>query len=355
MRTLLLAFVLAGIACGGSTPATNTPPRPLPDGGVADSGVVLPDGGVSFDAGVTTDGGVSQTLVRPIYFSTSDHPLPASALTQVDSLWSGINARLAEEVSLSLVLGPAQSHVSSRSCAQLGADAQAMLVSIANEMAPDGNTKFQVIVPCDDPTGVAAGIAYIGGAVAVTFDGPGRLGNPSDQAVLSSVAIHELGHNLGLVHNSVGANCMGPVELRSIAALLIGDSSVAPCVLLPHQKAIISQQAAGFVNAVGPSSFAGTAPSVVASKTSSGVQLVWLGSAPSGASGWHIERDGVRVLQSAKSSNQVTDSDGANEYHSDPAMSDPGLVSGQTYCYRLRAFDPNGVEGPVGAQSCITY
>lgn len=328
-------------------------------GGEVDAGA-FEDGGSNpnaLDGGALDGGALPEKVIRPLYFGTADQPVPASAADDLNALFGAMNLRFEEEMAQSLQLAPAIVHQSAKSCAELGANAVAQLGAVAQELAPDGNSKFQVVLPCDDPTGQAAGIAYVGGHVAVTFDGSKRLGQSSARAYLSAVAMHELGHNLGLVHNSVGNNCMGPVELRSFALGLLGDSETAACVFLPHQRTRVTEVAPAFVRAVSPSSFNSGAPGLVATPTKVGnawqVSLVWVGSASSNARGWHVERDGVRILRVAPSSNSDTDGDGANEYHDDPQMTDPGLETGKRYCYRVRQYDASGTEGPVGAESCV--
>lgn len=372
MRRLFKALPLlfAAAACG-TPPLIDPDSTPRVDGGtggggggftgdggptIADAGVT--DGGIqTTDAGVGFDGGVlPPNIVRPLYFATADQTMPAPALMQLNTLWSAMRARFREETRLTFELAPAVEHISARTCAQLGANANGIINTIRTELAPDGNTKFQVIVPCDDPSGSAAGVAYVGGAVAVTFDGAKRLGGASSQAYLTTVAMHELAHNFGLVHNSVGNNCMGPVELRSFALGLLGNTETAPCVLLPYQRDEMLADSAAFLVADAPVSFTAAAPSLTptASKLSGRWQVVlsWLGGLPAGAAGWHIERNATRILR-VRSGNSDTDSDGPAEYHNDPMMTDPGLQDGQRYCYRLRAYDAVGNEAAVGPEACV--
>lgn len=332
------------------------------DGGsqVQDSGTADGGGRHLNDAGtvVLADGGTAPAkVIRPLYFGTSDFPVPANAVAQMDALFVAVGNRFTQETQLRLKLAPAVTHQSSRSCSELGTNAVGILTSIANELAPDGNSKFQVIAPCGDPTGHAAGIAYITGHVALTFDASRQLGNTSAQAFLSTVAMHELGHNLGLIHNSVGNNCMGAVELRSVALGLLGNTETAACVFLPYQRSNISTAVPLFVEDVAPTAYPATSPSLLASPSKlSGqweVTLTWLGSTTAGSAGWHIERDGTRILKAKTGANSETDSDGPAEYHNDPAMTDPGLVDGQRYCYRLRQFDAEGNEGPLGPERCV--
>lgn len=375
MKRLFLVLFL--LACG--TPGTNVSTSGSGGGaGGGSGGGSSADGGIGggggggagggggggfnggSDAGSSFDGGVlPPKIIRPLYFGTQDAPPPANAVANLNALFAALSARFTQETQTELNLAPALTHQSTRSCAQLGADAQAMIGTVFQELQPDGNTKFQIILPCDDPTGAAAGIAYITGPVALTFDGSRQLGTSSSQAYLSTVAAHELGHNLGLQHNSVGNNCMGPTELRSFALGLLGNSDTAPCVFLPYQRTIMLNTAPGFLMATPATSFAPSSPSLVLtpSRQLNGrwqVAITWLGSAPTGAAAWHIERNGTRILRSRPGSgNSDTDTDGPAEYHNDPAMTDPGLVDGTRYCYRLRATDAEGTSGAPGPESCV--
>lgn len=300
--------------------------------------------------------------IVPVLFATEGTPAPMT-LDRFEAIWKATAARVVEETGLDLLLAPAVSHASRAPCDALGGDRQEILDSVTRELSQlsqGGARKLQVLLPCPDPDGVAAGVAYIGGAVALTF-APRSLGaglSSGSASYISTVGVHELGHVLGLVHNSVGANCMGAFELLGFAETLLGSDAITDCVLLPHQRGQLVRDASPWLSqAVVGRIPAEVGPAVAALPTPPGatISLAWLDEAPEGASGVHVYRDGLRIgFVGALEPKSYVDTDGEAEYHDDPEMPDPGLRAGQRYCYRLAYVAPSGAEGPPGPESCAT-
>lgn len=346
MRTHLLALLLVACACG-----TARPDGASGDGAVPGTGGAVP--------------GTVPARIRPVFLATADRPAPADAATLLDSTWQRVNARLVEEWGTGVELAPTRVSGTARTCAQLGPDARSILFAVRSELEAltlGGREKLQVLLPCADPTKTTAGIAFVGGDTAVVFDGDAQLSTPDGHAYVSTVAIHELGHTLGLLHNSVGENCMGAWERLDIAQQLFGSRSTARCVLLPYQRARASAVSDAWLRAVPSAGFTASGPPLLATPVvgQDAVQLTWDSQVPDAARGWHLERatDGgpwIRVRQIPRSDpTTTTDDDAPGEYHDDPAMDDPGLEHGRRYCYRVALHDGTGVDGVPGTEACVS-